>query len=79
MGYIGTAYNYQVFGTPDARATYICVMHQARALANVYFWNKYYRKNDVHKRMKNNVPKDWALNIITQSELDMLNDLCKED
>ena len=39
-----TAYNYQVFGTPDARATYICDMHKARALGNIYFWNHYYEK-----------------------------------
>jgi hypothetical protein len=35
-----SAYNYQVFGTPDSRATYICIMHKARALANIYYWNK---------------------------------------
>lgn len=32
-----TAYNYQVFGTPDKRATFICEMHKAESLANVYF------------------------------------------
>lgn len=74
-----TAYNYQVFGTPDARATYICIMHKARALGNLYFWNKYYRKNNINKRMKNNVPDEWALEIITQEELDMIKELCKED
>lgn len=54
-------------------------MHKARALANVYFWNKYYRKNNINKRMKNNVPDEWALEIINQNELDMLNELSKED
>lgn len=72
-----TAYNYQVFGTPDARATYICVMHQARALANVYFWNKYYKKNNINKVMKNNVPDEWALEIISEEELNMLKKLCE--
>lgn len=70
-----TAYNYQVFGTPDARATYICDMHKARALGNVYFWNKYYKKNGIDKHMENHVPEKWALDIITQVEWDMLNSL----
>lgn len=74
-----SAYDYQINGTPDSRATYICIMHQARALANLYFWNKYYRKHNMKKRMKNYVPDEWALEIINQKELDMLNELSKED
>ena len=74
-----TAYNYQVFGTPDARATFICVMHKARALGNIYFWNKYYRKHNMSTRMKMHIPDEWALEIISQSELDMLKELSKED
>ena len=70
-----TAYNYQVFGTPDARATYICNMHKARALGNIYFWNNYYKKHDIDKRMENHVPESWALDIITRAEWDMLNSL----
>ena len=70
-----TAYNYQVFGTPDARATYICDMHKARALGNIYFWNRYYKKNNIDKHMENHVPEEWALNIITQAEWNMLNSL----
>lgn len=67
-----TAYNYQVFGTPDARATYICIMHKARALANAYFWNRYYKKNGISKRMKIHVHSKWALEIITEKEWDLL-------
>ena len=67
-----TAYNYQVFGTPDARATYICDMHKARALGNIYFWNHYYEKNNIDKHMENHVPEEWALNIISKPEWDML-------
>ena len=67
-----TAYNYQIFGTPDARATYICIMHKARALANAYFWNRYYRKNKINKRMKLYIPKEWALDIITEKEWNLL-------
>lgn len=74
-----SAYDYQINGTPDSRATFICIMHKARALANAYFWNKYYRKNNMKKRMKIHVPDSWALEIISQSELNMLKDLAKED
>lgn len=73
-----TAYNYQVFGTPDARATYICIMHKARALGNAYFWNKYYRKNNIDKRMKLYIPDEWALEIISQKELNELKKISQE-
>lgn len=74
-----SGYDYQVNGTPDSKATYICVMHKARALGNLYFWNKYYRKNNMSKRMKNYVPDEWALEIISESELNMLKELERED
>lgn len=74
-----TAYNYQVFGTPDARATFICIMHKARALGNIYFWNKYYRKYNMPDRMKIYMPDEWALEIINQYELNMLKELAKEN
>lgn len=74
-----SAYNYQVFGTPNARATYICIMHKARALGNIYFWNKYYRKHRRKERMKMYIPDEWALEIINQNELNMLKELSKED
>ena len=73
-----TAYNYQVFGTVDKRATYICIMHKARALANVYFWNKYYIENNIPKCFHNYVPDEWALEIISEEELQMLKDLEKK-
>ncbi len=74
-----SAYNYQVFGTPNKRATFICVMHKARALGNYYFWNKYYRKHNMKKRMEIFVPDEWALEIISESELEMLKELARED
>lgn len=67
-----TAYNYQVFGTPDKRATYICVMHKARALANAYFWNMKYRLKNEPKRMKLWIPREWAVPIIGEEEWEML-------
>ena len=62
-----SAYNYEVFGTPNKRATYICCMHKARVLANVYYW----RRMGVDFPM--NCPKDWAIEIIGEDEYDKLN------
>ena len=70
-----SAYNYQVFGTADRRATFICVMHRARALANAYYWNRLYRKQNLKKRFKIHVPEEWALEILGQTEWDMLREL----
>ena len=67
-----SAYNYQETGTPDKRVTYICEMHKARSLANVYFWNMYYKKNNIDKKFKMYCPKEWALNIISDEEYNML-------
>lgn len=74
-----SAYNYQVTGTVNKRLTYICVMHKARALANVYFWNRYFRKHGDKDRFKNYCPDEWALEIISQDELNMLKELEGED
>lgn len=73
-----SAYNYQCFGTPDKRATYICIMHQARVLANVYYWNRVYRLAGNKKRFVDHVPDEWALKIVHPDELKMLKKLSKE-
>ena len=70
-----SAYNYQENGTPDSRCTYICDMHKARSLANVYLWNKWYRKTGQNKRFKMYCPEEWALKIITKEEYDKLKEL----
>lgn len=72
-----TAYNWEVTGSYNKRVTYICPMHKARALVNVYYWNKYYRQIGSEKRMKNYCPEEWALQIISKEEYDMLNELTK--
>lgn len=69
------AYNYQEFGDFHHRATYICVMHKARALANCYFWNLYYWKHKELKRFKLWLPDEECLKIISQEELDLLKAL----
>lgn len=71
------AYNYQINGTMDSHVTFICEMHKARALANVYFWNTYYRKIHSTDRMECHVPRDWALKIISEDEYNMLLELAK--
>lgn len=67
-----SGYNYQVFGTADQRATYICEMHKARSLANAYYWNNVYRKRNENKRFKIHCPEEWALPIIGKEEYNTL-------
>lgn len=73
-----SAYNFQVYGTPDSRVTNICIMHKARALVNIYYWNKVYIKLGIHKYFKNYVKDEWALDIISEEELTLLKDLESE-
>lgn len=70
-----SGYNYQVYGTPNKRVTRICIMHKARALANCYYWNTYYRKIGSSERMKLYVPREWALEIISEKEYNNLLEL----
>lgn len=74
-----SAYNYQMTGTPDCKVTYMCIMHKARTLANTYYWNKWYRKQNSKERLKVNCPKDWALEIISEEEYNALIDLSKDE
>ena len=73
-----TAYNYQELGTPDARCTYICWMHRARSLANVYYWNKVYHKHQSDNRFPLHLQKEHALQIISEEEYNMLLELSKD-
>ena len=74
-----SGYNYEKFGTPNKRATFICVMHQATALANVYYWNNLYKKLNIPKRFSLYLEKDKALNIINEQEYNYLLDLSRKD
>lgn len=67
-----SAYNYQMYGTVDKRATFICPMHKARALANAYLWNSGNRKWYPDRRFIVHIPKAWATEIISEEEYDML-------
>lgn len=70
-----SGYNYEEFGTPNKRATYICCMHKAISLANVYYWNKLYQYLNINKIFKMYIPKEWALNIINEEEYNYLLNL----
>lgn len=70
-----SAYNYQVHGTPNKRATFICEMHKARSLANAYYWNKVYRLEGTGKRLIVHCPEEWANQLIGEKEYDMLINL----
>ena len=72
-----TANNFQETGSPDKRVTHICEMHKARSLANVYYWNKYYIKNNIDKVFEMHCPEEWALKIISKDEYEMLKELTK--
>ena len=63
-----SAYNYEIYGTPNKRATFICIMHKARVLACKYYFNT---KNEPFKM---NLSKEEALKIIDEKEY---NDLIK--
>lgn len=70
-----SAYNYQENGTADKRCTYICIMHKGRTLANIYYWNKGFRKYAPWFRFESWIPKEWALEVISEEEYDMLMSL----
>jgi len=53
-----SAYNYQVFGTPNKRATFICIMHKARFLGARYFWEMESKKNNSIFSLNGSIPHD---------------------
>ena len=67
-----SAYNYQETGSYNKRSTNICWTHRAEALANVYYWNKYYKAKGEPKRQPLYLPRDIATQIITNKEYDNL-------
>ena len=70
-----SAWNYQSAGKLGCRNTNICPMHKAASLANVYYWNKYYRLHNINARFKMFLPKEEALKIISSSEYFLLRAL----
>lgn len=72
-----SGWNYQLYGTPDKRCTRICVMHKARSLANVYYWNKFYKKHGITEKMHLYLSKEDALKIISEDEYKMLEEISR--
>jgi radical SAM protein with 4Fe4S-binding SPASM domain len=70
-----TGLNYQLFGTPDKRSTFNCVMHIATSLANTYHWNNIFLEYDEKYLFKRYVPDEWALKIIDSNELNLIDNL----
>ena len=70
-----SGWNYQLYGTANKRCTRICPMHKARSLANVYFWNKKYLKENSDKIFHRNLPDSESLKIIDAVELELLDSL----
>lgn len=56
-----TGYNYDVFGTPNKRAVFICKLHKARCLANYYYWNKLYSLEGVNESFPLNLSEEDIL------------------
>ena len=71
------AYNYQSGGLPIRRNKNICLMHKARSLANVYYWNKWYKQNNIKSTFYMHLPKEDAVEIIGEDEYNMLVELSK--
>jgi len=46
-------------------------------LANVRFWNLYYKEFSPEKVFVNHCPREWAMEIISEGEWDALEELQK--
>lgn len=53
-----SALNYQETGSVNKKINHICIMHKARALANVYHWNRIYEHLGIDKVFVNHVNKE---------------------
>lgn len=70
-----SGYNYEVYGTPDKRATFICPTHIARVCATAYYHNTAWRRGLRDEPYEFTVPKDWAEPIIGADEWEALHEL----
>jgi uncharacterized protein len=59
-----SAYNYEKFGNINHRATFICPMHKACSLVNVYYWNTLYKKLNISDIFKLYLPEQEIDKII---------------
>lgn len=70
-----SAYNYETFGTPNKRTTFLCDMHKGLTLALCYLWNNVYIQRGSEERYSLDIPKDWALQIVDEQEYEYLKSL----
>ena len=67
-----SAWNYQENGSANKRSTNICWMHRAEAIANVYYWNMKYIKENREKRFPFYLEQKYALEILSEDEYNNL-------
>lgn len=53
-------------------------MHKAACLANVYYWNLYYKKNNINKIFECNLSEEEALKIVSKEEYNYLISLTQK-
>lgn len=72
-----SALSHTVYGTPGKRPMFICIQMIAEALANVYYWNLLSIRHPEYALTPraNMVPDEWARLIISENELEMLNNV----
>lgn len=73
-----SGYAYQFYKRFGKRTTFICDTHKAEALANVYYWNKFYLQEGIKDYRIMHCPREWGIEIIPEEEYDMLCSLAKE-
>lgn len=68
---------YEYTNSPNKRITYICPMHKARVLANIYYWNRLFEKLNIKEAhvFKLNLSKEECLKIIPEKEYNLLKEL----
>lgn len=70
-----SAYNYEKFGDIKHRATFICPTHKAEALANVYYWNKLYKKLNLPDVFKLRLSDEDINKILSEEDKTLLYSL----
>lgn len=72
-----SAWNYQENKNLYSKSKRICPMIKAQTLANCYFWNKLYKKENKNERFILNLSKEESLKYISLAEYEMLIELEK--
>lgn len=70
-----SGFDYLKFGTVNSKSLNHCYIYKACSLANIYYWNNYYKKFYLTKRLHMFLPKEEALKIIPEAEYLMLYEL----